>query len=59
MRKPNNFDNTKAQGDFTPVELGGHIMVIKDVTEMKSKNGKDMIRISFDFAKNEDRKSVV
>ena len=40
MRKPNNFDNTKAQGDFTPVELGGHIMVIKDVTEMKSKNGR-------------------
>ena len=30
MRKPNNFDNTKAQGDFTPVELGGHIMVISE-----------------------------
>lgn len=53
MRKPNNFDNTKAQGEFTPVELGGHIMVIKEVAEMKSKNGKDTLKISFDFAKND------
>lgn len=24
MQKPNNYDNTQAQGDYTPVELGGH-----------------------------------
>lgn len=27
MRKPNNYENTQAQGEFTPVELGGSIPV--------------------------------
>ena len=53
MQKPNNFETTQAQGEFTPVELGGHYLVIKEVSEMKSKNGKDMIKVSFDFAKND------
>lgn len=53
MQKPNNFENTQAQGEFTPVEFGGHYLVIKEVSEMKSKNGKDMIKVSFDFAKND------
>lgn len=53
MRKPNNYDDTKAQGEFIPVELGGHRLVIKEVTEMKSKSGKDMIKVCFDFAKDD------
>mgnify|MGYP001027895146 CR=1 FL=1 len=53
MKKPNNYENTQVSGEFTPVELGGHYLTIKDVTEMKSKNGKDMIRVSFDFASND------
>lgn len=53
MKKPNNYDNTQAQGDFTPVELGGHHLVIKEVTEMQSKTGKEMIKVCFDFAKND------
>ena len=32
MKKPNNYENTQAQGEFTPVELGGHTLVIKQVT---------------------------
>lgn len=31
MRKPNNYENTQAQGEFTPVELGGHTLVIKQL----------------------------
>lgn len=31
MRKPNNYESTQAQGEFTPVELGGHTLVIKQV----------------------------
>ena len=46
MKKPNNFENTQAQGEFTPVEFGGHYLIIKDVTETQSKNGKDMIKVS-------------
>lgn len=53
MKKPNNFENTQAQGGFTPVELGGHYLIIKEVLEMKSKTGKEMIKISFDFARND------
>ena len=29
MQKPNNYDETQAGGEFTPVELGGHKLVIK------------------------------
>lgn len=50
MRKPNNYENTQAQGEFIPVELGGHYLIIKEVLEMQSKTGKEMIKISFDFA---------
>lgn len=50
MHKPNNYDNTQAAGDFVPLELGGHIMVIKKVEETMSKTGKDMLKISLDTA---------
>lgn len=53
MQKPNNYENTQAQGEFIPVELGGHFLVIKEVVEMKSKGGKEMIKVSFDFARND------
>lgn len=53
MRKPRNYDDTKAQGEFIPVELGGHRLIIKEVREMQSSTGKDMIKVSFDFAKND------
>lgn len=53
MQKPNGYDEAKANGEFTPVELGGHYLVIKQVTEMKSQGGDDMIVVLFDFDKND------
>lgn len=53
MQKPNGYDEVKVGGDFTPIELGGHHMIIKGVREEKSKSGKDMIVVAFDFAKND------
>ena len=50
MNKPNNYEETQAGGDFTFVELGGHKLVIKQVSETKSKTEKDMIVVLFDFA---------
>lgn len=50
MRKPNNYENTQAQGEFTPVDLGGHTLVIKQVEERMSKTNKPMIVVFFDFA---------
>lgn len=53
MQKPNNYESTQAQGDFTPVELGGHYLVIKQVSETKSRTGKNMIVVLFDFDTND------
>lgn len=53
MQKPTNYDETQAGGEFTPVELGGHKLIIKQVNETKSKTGKDMIVVLFDFAEDD------
>ena len=53
MNKPNAYDETQAGGEFIPVELGGHKMVIKSVTEMKSRTNKDKIKVEFDFAEDD------
>jgi hypothetical protein len=53
MQKPSGYDEVQVGGDFTPVELGGHHLVIKGVREQDSKTGKPMIVVAFDFAKND------
>lgn len=50
MQKPNNYDNTQVSGEFTPISLGGHHLIIKKVEETKTKTGKDMIVVAFDMA---------
>lgn len=49
MQKPSGYDEAQASGEFTPVELGGHYAVIKQVAERQSSTGKDMIVVLFDF----------
>lgn len=53
MNKPNGYDEAKASGDFTPVELGGHRLIIKQVSERMNKNNQPMIVVLFDFAPND------
>lgn len=53
MQKPNGYEEVQAQEGFIPVELGGHHMIVKQVSETKSKKGQDMIVVLFDFAKND------
>ena len=53
MQKPNGYDEVKTGGDFTPIDLGGHHLIIKAVKEQESKTGKPMIVIAFDCAKND------
>ena len=38
MRKPNNYENTQVQGEFTPVELGRTIFVQKRNGRTKQHN---------------------
>lgn len=54
MFKPNNFENIQT-GDFNPPALGGHHMVIRRLTEAKSKTGKDMLVVAVDFAQNDSQ----
>ncbi len=53
MNKPNNYDKAPIGSSFEPIELGGHILVIKDVQETTSKSGKEMIVVRFDFAQGD------
>lgn len=53
MNKPNGYDAAQAGGEWTPVELGGHYLIIKNVAEIKSSKGADMIVVSFDFAQSD------
>lgn len=53
MNKPSNYEQTQTGGDFTPVDLGGHYAVIKNVKEMTTKNGDPMIVVSLDFDKRD------
>ena len=51
MNKPGGYDEARESSGFVPVDLGGHYAVIKQVTEMQSSSGKDMIVVLFDFTK--------
>lgn len=55
MNKPTGYDDVKVGGDFTPITLGGHHLIIKGVREEKNKDGKDMLVAAYDFAKNDSQ----
>ena len=52
MNKPMNYENVST-GEFTPVEVGGHHLILKQVKETKSKTGKDMVVAAVDMAPND------
>ena len=60
MQMPNSYKETKASGEYNPVMLGGHHLIIKKVVEtdnagapLKNKNGDPMIIVYFDMAEND------
>lgn len=53
MQKPKNYDETQVGGSYEQPALGGHKMIIKQVSETKSKAGNDMIVVLYDFDKND------
>ncbi len=53
MLKPNNYEQTQAYGEFTPLEAGGYVCRIIKVEETKSKGGKPMVKIYLDIAEGE------
>ena len=55
MQKPKSYEETQSQGEWIPVELGGHKMVIKQVNEKQSQTGRNMIVVLFDFAPDDEQ----
>ena len=53
MLKPNNYDETPVLGEFTPILLGGHKLVIMQVEEVTASNGNQYLKISFDTSKDD------
>lgn len=53
MRKPANYDTTQTYGDWQPLTLGGHYLVILGVKEDKSKSGRDMLVVQYDTDKRD------
>ncbi len=53
MQKPSGYDEAKASGEFIQADLGGHYCEIIQVSETKTKTGKDQIVVLFDFCKQD------
>lgn len=55
MQKPNGYDETQSGGGFEPVNLGGHLAIIKRVQETTSKTGKPMLQVAIDFDSRDEQ----
>ena len=50
FEKPQGYGEVQAGGDFTPIELGGHKLIIKKLEEVTASNGNKYLKVSFDTA---------
>lgn len=50
FEKPAGYDEVQAGGDFTPIELGGHKLIIKNIEEVQASTGSKYLKVSFDTA---------
>lgn len=55
MKMPKGFKEAQELGNFTPLELGGHICTIMQLEETVSRNGKNMVVLSLDIAQGEQK----
>lgn len=53
MNKPNGYDEAQVLGEFKPIQLGGHKLVIMKVEECRTSYGNQYIKVSFDTAKDD------
>lgn len=53
MNKPAGFDEAQVLGEYTPIKLGGHKLVIMQVEEVTASNGNQYLKVSFDTAKDD------
>lgn len=55
FNRPADYDNVQAYGEFSPLELGGHILTVKHVVSKLSKAGKNMLEIWLDTAPSDSQ----
>lgn len=49
FEKPNGYDEVEVNnGDYTPIQLGGHKLVITVIEEVQASNGNKYLKVSFD-----------
>ena len=53
FEKPAGYDEVQAGGDFTPIELGGHKLIIKAIEEATASTGTKYLKVSFDTAQDD------
>ena len=53
MNKPKFYEEAQVLGEYTPINLGGHKLVIMQVEEVTASNGNQYLKISFDTAKDD------
>ena len=53
MNKPAGYEEAQVLGEYTPINLGGHKLVIKQVEEVTASNGNQYLKVSFDTAKDD------
>ena len=53
FEKPAGYDEVQAGGDFTPIELGGHKLIIKAIEEATAITGTKYLKVSFDTAQDD------
>ena len=53
MRKPNNYANTTAAGDFKKLPAGGYVCQILKAEETKSSTGKPMLKLALEICEGE------
>lgn len=53
FEKPQGYDEVQAGGDYTPIELGGHKLIIKAIGEATASTGTKYLKVSFDTAQDD------
>ena len=53
FNKPAGYDEVQAGGDYTPIELGGHKLIIKAIEEATASTGTKYLKVSFDTASDD------
>ena len=60
MQKPSGYDEATTMGNQKEaINLGGHHLIIKQVTETLSSTNKPMIVVLFDFAENDKQAGLL